>query len=58
MLDPFFHEPITSNCSPITLFLDVNIAVNTILTAQGEQNDPASINIYNTKSDQSSLHGK
>ena len=58
MFDPFFHVPVTSNFSWINLFMDVNIAVNTILIAQGEQNNPAYINIYNTVSSQSSPHGK
>ena len=58
MFDPFFHVPITSNFSLIALILDVNIAVKTVLIPHGEQNDPASINIYNTVSHQSSPHAK
>ena len=45
---PLLSRPITSNFSRSTLFLDVNNAVSTTLTAQKEQNDPLSINICNT----------
>ena len=55
--DPSFHAPITSNFSLIILVLDVNFAVNTILITHGEQNNPASINNYNTVSNQNSPHG-
>ena len=48
MLDPSFHVPITSNFSQTTLLLDVNITVNTTLTAHEEQTDSASINICKT----------
>ena len=56
--DSFFHAPITLKLSLITVFLDVNIAVSIILIIHGEQNDLASINIYNTVSNQNSPHGK
>ena len=56
--DPFFHAPITLNSSMITLLLDVNIVENTTLITHGEQNDAASINIYNTVSNQISPLGK
>ena len=56
--DPFFHAPITSNFSLFTLFLDVNIAVSTTTITHGEQNDHASINFYNTVSNQNSPPGK
>ena len=56
--DPFFHASFTSNFSLIILLLDVSIAVNTRLITHGEQNDPASISIYNTTSNQISPHGK
>ena len=54
---PLLHAPITSNFSLISLVLDVNITVNTIIVTHGEQNDPASINIYITVSNQNSPHG-
>ena len=57
--DPFSRAPITSNFSPINLFLDTNIAVNIIQITHGKQNDPASIRNYNTFSNnQNSQHGK
>ena len=58
MFDPFLYAPITSSFSLITLLLDVIVAVITTLTAHEEQNDLASINIYNTVWNQSYLHGK
>ena len=57
-LDPFFHVPTNTNFNLIVLFLDVNIVVNTMPITHGEQNDPASVNIYNTVSNQNSPHGK
>ena len=44
-LDPFFHAPITPNFNLITLFLDVNIAMNTKLITHGAQSDHASISL-------------
>ena len=58
MFDPFFHVPITSIFSLITLLLDVNISVDPTLTAHEEQKDPASINIFNTVLNPNSQHEK
>ena len=58
MFDLFFHAPITSNFSLITLLLNVNNAVSTALPAHEEQNDPVSIIICNTVENPSSLHEK
>ena len=56
--DPFFPGLNTWNINPIILLLDANIAVNIIQITHAEQNDPASIRIYNTVSNTNSPHGK
>ena len=56
--DPFSRAPIVSNFSPISLLLDANIAANIMQTTHAEQNDPASIRIYNTVTNENSPHGK
>ena len=56
--DPFLLAPLTSNSSLIIPFLDVNDAVNIILTTHAEPNEPGLINNYNTVSNQSSANGK
>ena len=48
--DPFYPGLITSNFNLIILLLDANIAVIIIQITHAEQNDPASIRIYNTVS--------
>ena len=57
-LDPFYPGLITSNFNQISLLLDANIAVNIIQIAHAEENDPASIRIYNTVSNENSPNGK
>ena len=57
-LDPFIPGLITSNFNQISLLLDANIAVNIIQITHAEQNDPASIRIYNTVSNENSPNGK
>ena len=56
--DPFYPGLITSNFNLIILLLDANIAVNIVQITHAEQNDPASIRIYNTVSNTNSPHGK
>ena len=56
--DPFYPGQITLNFNLIILLLDANIAVKIIQITHAEQQDPASIRIYNTVSNTNSPHGK
>ena len=56
--DPFYQGLTTSNFSLIILLLDINVAVNNIQITHAEQKDPASVDIYNTASNQDSVNGK
>ena len=56
--DPFYPGLITLNFNLVILLLDANIAMNIIQITHAEQNDPASIRVYNTVSNTNSPHGK